>query len=102
MKELTKKNLKCNLNENEYLLTCITEECSEVIKAICKAFRFGIDHEYPSIGMTNKENIEHEIHDLLAVIYMLQEKKFFPNLIDQVKVESKVSKVEKYMKAVVK
>ena len=97
MPELEKENLQCNLTKEEYLLACLGEECAEVIQAISKASRFGINHNYPKRGMTNKENIEYEIHDLLAVLEMLQEIGIL-DCIKKEKVRNKKEKVRKYMR----
>ena len=40
----------------------VIEECSEVIKEICKAKRFGIDNVHK--GLTNRDRILDEIADL--------------------------------------
>ena len=47
--------------------------------------------------MTNKENIEYEIHDLLAVLEMLQEIGIL-DCIKKEKVRNKKEKVRKYMR----
>jgi len=50
---------------------CITqEECAEVTQAISKIFRFGIDTSWN--GRTNKQRLEEELGDLMAMIYILQ------------------------------
>jgi NTP pyrophosphatase (non-canonical NTP hydrolase) len=51
------------------------EECAEVTQAISKVFRFGFDTRYPDMeSPTNKEKMEEEIGDLLAMIDILVEK----------------------------
>jgi len=51
------------------------EECAEVIQAASKVFRFGFDSRYPnSDSQTNKEKLEEEIGDLLAMVDVLTEK----------------------------
>jgi NTP pyrophosphatase (non-canonical NTP hydrolase) len=50
---------------------CITqEECAEVTQAISKIFRFGIDTSWN--GRTNKQRLEEELGDLMAMMYILQ------------------------------
>jgi len=51
-----------NIGTNE---TKVIEECSEVIKAICKADRFGYDSHHPDRpNITNKDELLSEIKDL--------------------------------------
>lgn len=47
------------------------EECAEVIQAISKVFRFGLDEEYNQ--QTNKQRLEEETGDLLCMIQMMME-----------------------------
>lgn len=52
-------------------ILCITqEEAAEVIRAISKVFRFGMDNEWD--GTTNKEHLEEELGDLKAMLYILE------------------------------
>ena len=45
------------------------EECAEVIQAISKVFRFGLDESYN--GKTNREHLEEEIGDLMCMIDLI-------------------------------
>lgn len=59
------------MNKEHKEIFCITqEECAEVTQAISKIFRFGLDTTWN--GRTNKEHLEEELGDLLAMIYVLQ------------------------------
>ena len=60
-------------NQDHEILSITQEECSEVIQAISKIFRFGIDTEWQ--GETNREHLEEEIGDLQAMINLLVEHK---------------------------
>lgn len=53
------------------ILVILQEECAEVIQAISKIHRFGMNSEYN--GVTNKENLTQEIGDTIALIYFLTE-----------------------------
>lgn len=57
--------------EEQYreILSITQEECAEVIQAVSKIFRFGLDTEWK--GETNREHLEEEIGDLQAMIYLL-------------------------------
>ncbi len=43
----------------------VIEECSELIKIICKGDRFGLDNYYPDRTSTNREEILNEIEDVM-------------------------------------
>lgn len=68
------------------------EECAEVIQAISKISRFGIDNLKPGKPKTNREHLEEELGDLLAMIDILLEH----NVVSQDSLESaKHAKKEK-------
>lgn len=52
-------------------LMILQEECAEVTQAISKIFRFGLDTQYPEGAPTNKEKLEEEVGDLLAMVDIL-------------------------------
>ena len=61
-----------NIGEPE---TKVQEECSEVIKAICKAQRFGWFNYHPDdIGYNNICRIEDEMDDLIETWGKLKQK----------------------------
>jgi NTP pyrophosphatase (non-canonical NTP hydrolase) len=45
-------------------LTRITEECSEVIKIVCKAQRFGLNDTHPAKEKRNIELLKEELADV--------------------------------------
>ena len=55
----------------EEILRITQEECAEVIQAISKISRFGIDNLKPGKPKTNREHLEEELGDLLAMIDIL-------------------------------
>jgi NTP pyrophosphatase (non-canonical NTP hydrolase) len=55
------------------VLDITQEECAEVIQAISKISRFGIDNYKPGKPKTNREHLEEELGDLYAMIEILQE-----------------------------
>jgi len=57
--------------EKEILLIA-QEECAEVIQAISKVFRFGIEGKH--LGVTNKTLLEEECGDLLCMISLMIQK----------------------------
>lgn len=88
------------MNIDEYLLTCLSEECIEIAKDISKALRFGLDDVNISKpeGPTNRQRIEDELNDFSAILLMVEEH----NLINKSwhsfdKVEAKKLKILKYI-----
>jgi NTP pyrophosphatase (non-canonical NTP hydrolase) len=63
------------------VLRIAQEECAEVIQAISKVFRFGMDEMYEK--ETNKQRLEMELGDLLCMIELMIEK----NLVNREKID---------------
>jgi NTP pyrophosphatase (non-canonical NTP hydrolase) len=62
------------MNEKEREILLVTqEECAEVTQAISKCFRFGLDQIKPGKSYTNREHLEEELGDLIAMIKLLTE-----------------------------
>jgi NTP pyrophosphatase (non-canonical NTP hydrolase) len=49
------------------------EEAAEVIQAVSKISRFGLDNYKPGKNQTNRQHLEEELGDLYAMIEILQE-----------------------------
>jgi NTP pyrophosphatase (non-canonical NTP hydrolase) len=56
---------------NNEVMDILQEEAAEVIQAVSKIRRFGMDNAKYGTGQTNKEHLEEEIGDLLAMIDIL-------------------------------
>jgi len=56
--------------ENE-VMDILQEECAEVIQAVSKCRRFGIDEIHLKLGKSNRENLTEEVGDLLCMIDLL-------------------------------
>jgi NTP pyrophosphatase (non-canonical NTP hydrolase) len=68
------------------------EECAEVVVAISKISRFGIDNYKPGKPLTNRQHLEEEVGDLLAMIDLMRDF----GVIDMKSVEvARVAKIEK-------
>ena len=52
----------------EELLVILQEECAEVIQAVSKCRRFGIDNMYTKGSGTQRENLTKELGDLQCMI----------------------------------
>ena len=61
-------------NQTKEILCITQEECAEVSQSISKIFRFGFQSKHPKTGIDNKQHLEEEIGDLLAMVDILVEK----------------------------
>lgn len=61
--------------KHQEILNITAEECAEVIQAVSKINRFGIDNFKPGKPKTNRQHLEEEIGDLLAMVDLLVESK---------------------------
>lgn len=57
------------MRDRKEVMAVLQEECAEVIQAISKINRFGLDSEWQ--GVTNKQSLITEIGDVLALISIL-------------------------------
>ena len=55
------------------VMDILQEECAEVIQAVSKISRFGLDNLKPGKPKTNREHLDEELGDLYAMIEILQE-----------------------------
>jgi len=63
------------LNEQVKEALLITqEECAEVIQAISKVWRFGLNQTHNETGITNKEQLETELGQLYCMLNLLANK----------------------------
>jgi NTP pyrophosphatase (non-canonical NTP hydrolase) len=77
------------------VMDILQEECAEVIQAVSKISRFGIDNFKPGKPKTNREHLEEELGDMLAMIDILKEM----NVVSGSCLESaKYAKIEKLKK----
>jgi NTP pyrophosphatase (non-canonical NTP hydrolase) len=73
------------------VLRILQEECAEVTQAVSKVFRFGSNRCHPDMNSpTNKERLEEEIGDLLAMVDILVEQCYLS--------DSNVNEARKYKK----
>lgn len=75
---------------NKEVLLITQEECAEVVQAISKVFRFGLEDSYN--GFTNKERLEEEVGDLLCMIDLMMKEQIIS---DQKVYAAKAAKLEK-------
>lgn len=60
------------MNDREYVLSCLAEECAEVAQCVSKALRFGLREIQAGQSLTNAERIVEELADLISVAAMLE------------------------------
>jgi NTP pyrophosphatase (non-canonical NTP hydrolase) len=83
-----------NPQEKE-VMDILQEECAEVIQAVSKISRFGIDNYKPGKPKTNREHLEEELGDMLAMIDILHEM----DIVSYVNIErAQAAKIEKLKK----
>lgn len=77
------------------IMNILSEECAEVIQAISKCHRFGMDNYKPGKPKTNRDHLEEELGDLMAMVDILLE----AGVIDSDHLEvAKLAKIEKLKK----
>lgn len=59
--------------QTKEVMDILQEECAEVIQAVSKISRFGLDNYKPGKPKTNREHLEEELGDLQAMVDILQE-----------------------------
>jgi NTP pyrophosphatase (non-canonical NTP hydrolase) len=60
------------MNENNnQVMDILQEEAAEVIQAVSKIRRFGIDNAKPGTDYSNRAHLEEELGDMLAMIDIL-------------------------------
>ncbi len=84
-----------NAKEKE-VMDILQEECAEVIQAVSKVSRFGIDNVKPGKPKTNREHLEEELGDLLAMVDIMLEQGIvsWGNL--EVAKKAKIEKLKKW------
>jgi NTP pyrophosphatase (non-canonical NTP hydrolase) len=79
-------------NKTKEVMDILQEECAEVIQAVSKISRFGLDNFKPGKPKTNRQHLEEELGDLLAMITILLDK----GIVDSVQLEqAEAAKIEK-------
>ena len=76
-------------------LDILQEECAEVIQAVSKIRRFGIDNSKVGTNYSNREHLEEELGDVLAMVDIL----LINNIVDWGNLHrAKRAKIEKLKK----
>lgn len=78
------------------VMDILQEECAEVIQAVSKISRFGIDNMKPGKPKTNREHLEEELGDMLAMIDILKEMGVVSEDCLQTAKHAKIEKLKKW------
>ena len=78
------------------VLSILQEECAEVIQAVSKVQRFGLDNHHPERTKTNKQELEEELGDLLAMIQILTDQNFLDKASIALATQAKTQKLKQY------
>jgi NTP pyrophosphatase (non-canonical NTP hydrolase) len=78
------------------VMDILQEECAEVIVAVSKISRFGIDNYKPGKPKTNREHLEEEIGDVLAMIDIMLEKSVISLEHLEIAKKAKIEKLKKW------
>lgn len=81
------------VNREQYLLSCLAEECAEVAQRASKALRFGMKEVQPGQDKSNARRLSDEMTDLVTVYSWLVQTAN-PNLQPS---REKSMKIKKYM-----
>ncbi len=84
------------MNLEQFLLTKLAEECSEVAQIALKSQQFGLDEVYGKIGVSNRQRVYDELNDLLGVVGLLNEIGFGYSP-DEEAMQAKKVKVREYL-----
>ena len=83
-------------NKHHEVMNILSEECAEVIQAISKCHRFGLDNVKPGKPKTNREHLEEEVGDLLAMVDIMLEKGIITQLNLDIAKANKIDKLKQW------
>lgn len=85
------------MNQLQFYLTKLAEECSEVAQIALKTQQFGPFESMPGQPHTNFERCHQELDDLYAVIEVLNSKFDFEYRPDRTRIDAKKEKIIKFL-----
>lgn len=83
-------------NKLHEVMNILSEECAEVIQAVSKCHRFGLDNLKPGKPLTNAQHLEGEIGDVLAMVDLLKLKGIVTDTGLELAKQAKVEKLKKW------
>ena len=78
------------------VMDILQEECAEVIQAVSKISRFGIDNFKPGKTKTNREHLEEELGDMIAMICILEKMGVGTQDALEIATKAKIQKLKKW------
>ena len=78
------------------VMAILQEECAEVTQAVSICFRFGLDNYKPGKPKTNREHLEDELGDVLAMIDIMLEMGVVDGPTLEVAKKAKIQKLKKW------
>ena len=78
------------------VMDILQEECAEVIQAVSKISRFGIDNIKPGKTKTNREHLEEELGDMIAMICILEKMGVVTQDALEIATKAKIQKLKKW------
>jgi len=78
------------------VMDILQEECAEVIQAVSKISRFGLNNYKPGKPKTNREHLEEELGDMLAMICILEKMGIITQDALEIATKAKIEKLKKW------
>lgn len=89
--------MKATVSKTQEIMDILQEECGELIVALSKVRRFGLDNTYKD-GGTQQEHLTQEAGDVMLMIYLLVEQGVFTTEDLQKASKLKEEKLKKWSK----
>lgn len=79
--------------KTNYLLDKLQEEAAEVIQSVSKIRRFGESNSHPDRTTTNKQDLQNELEDFLAILAALEYCKYLDLTTSEQSIETKAKQL---------
>ena len=83
-------------SQTKEVMDILQEECAEVIQAVSKISRFGLDNVKPGKPKTNREHLEEELGDMIAMICILEKMGVVNQDALEIATRAKIEKLKKW------
>ena len=84
--------------QTKEVMDILQEECAEVIQAVSKISRFGLDNLKPGKPKTNREHLEEELGDLIAMVDILTRNGVVDSANIEMAATAKIEKLKQWSK----